>query len=330
MKPFAALSESSQRRRIRQEADSFAADFGLMPSEIRLVYFGFNATYSVRPPSGDRYAMRVNLNSIHSRPEVIAEVALVQHFKQGGIRVATPRATRRGDYVVTRKVERIDAPVHAVCYSWIEGQGIHDRAEVHDSRALAQLTRNLHRASTEFILPDGAEIRTVADPLDGFQYRFDAVPHADHAVVREVMARGQAVIDRLHAQQAPIPIHHDLHFSNVRRTRAGMAVFDFDDCRLGHPAQDVGVTMFYLRGVDLDPALETAYRAEFGPWPGDLTEPELETLMACRQVLLANDLIAAITAELRDEVDEYTHKTNARLRHFLKTGRFEPRLVASQ
>jgi Ser/Thr protein kinase RdoA (MazF antagonist) len=122
---------------------------------------------------------------------------------------------------------------------------------------------------------------------------------------------------------APVrPLHADLHGGNLKWHEGRLAVFDFDDCGLGLPALDLAVAAFYLRGND--PALERALTAgyvETASLP-DVDPAHFEAMVAARQLLLANSLLATSTAELRREAGLYLGVTVGRMRHWLETGTF--------
>ena len=76
-------------------------------------------------------------------------------------------------------------------------------------------------------------------------------------------------------------------------------------------------------------ALREGYAA-VRPLP-DVGEQVFDALVAARQLLLANSLVASATTELRDEAEDYLRVTVERLRHWRATGRFtrEPGRTAS-
>jgi Ser/Thr protein kinase RdoA (MazF antagonist) len=89
------------------------------------------------------------------------------------------------------------------------------------------------------------------------------------------------------------------------------------------PALDLAVATFYLRderGRAAEAALHEGYAA-VSPLPA-VTDEQLEALVASRQLLLANSLLASSTADLRAEAAAYLLVTVRRLRHWLDTGRF--------
>lgn len=88
------------------------------------------------------------------------------------------------------------------------------------------------------------------------------------------------------------------------------------------PALDLAITTFYLRGED--PAIEAALRHGYGSvtTPPLIDGADFETLIAARQLLLANAMLSMSTAELRAQGDDYARTAVDRLRRWLETGTF--------
>jgi len=88
------------------------------------------------------------------------------------------------------------------------------------------------------------------------------------------------------------------------------------------PALDLAIAAFYLR--DGTPGIEAALREGYAgirPLP-DVGPADFEALVAARQLLLANSLLASSTTALRSEATDYLGVTVDRLRHWSSTGRF--------
>ena len=103
----------------------------------------------------------------------------------------------------------------------------------------------------------------------------------------------------MYAGQRPIVLHADLHGGNLKWHRGRLAVFDLDDAGFGVPALDLAISTFYLRAgaPGVEEALRQGY-AEVRDLP-DVSDEQFEALVAARQLLLANSLLASSTASLR-------------------------------
>lgn len=183
----------------------------------------------------------------------------------------------------------------------------------------------LHRHAASWRPPAGSVLPVFDEPLFGDE---DLLGSA-----RGLSVDGRAVIDQagevmadafaaVHDGATLRPVGADLHGGNLKWSGDRLAVFDFDDSGLGLPVVDLAVTTFHLRGGD--PGPERAQRegyADVAPVP-EVDPAHFEALVAARQVLLANSLLASTTADLRREAGQYLTVTVDRLRHWFETGRF--------
>ena len=86
-------------------------------------------------------------------------------------------------------------------------------------------------------------------------------------------------------------VHADLHEDNAFIQPDGsIAILDFDDCMLGWPVQDLGVTVWALAAHDafheLEPALREGYE-RVAPWP-ERVPGEVRVFAAARSLKMAN------------------------------------------
>ncbi len=164
------------------------------------------------------------------------------------------------------------------------------------------------------------------DPLCGDENLLEGSDRLDadgRRVVDEAFRRTREAGALALAGTVPHAVHGDLHGGNLKWHDGHLAVFDFDDAGLATPALDLAVATFYLRR-DGDAGAEAALRegyAALAPLPA-LDPAAFEALVAARQLLLANSLLASSTPQFRAMVPEYLERTVHRLRHWLASGRF--------
>jgi Ser/Thr protein kinase RdoA (MazF antagonist) len=141
-------------------------------------------------------------------------------------------------------------------------------------------------------------------------------------VIRKALTRCRLRFEEVYAGATPIVLHADLHGGNLKWHRGRLAVFDLDDAGLGVPALDLAISTFYLRAAD--PAVEAALRQGYAGVRDlpEVSDDQFEALVAARQLLLANSLLASSTASLRAEATDYLDVTVDRLRGWASTGRF--------
>lgn len=329
-KPYNELGTRSQTAGLLPIARDILGDYGLTGASVRTLNHGFNTTYSVTARDGNRYALRLNVNSIRTPEEICAEVSWVQALHaEGMVQVARPIETRAGELLARREWEELPRPLYAVLYSWLPGAIGWKAASPVVAKALGAASAELHRNAAHWTMPKGAALRKMPDVLFGHRFRFDTSElNLDMGVFRETFRRGEEVLNKL--KRTPTrPIHFDLHLGNVKWHRNKLFLFDFDDSILGWPILDAAVSAFYLRRLPEWRDLEAAYRKGIGSIedPANLRASEFETLVACRGLFLVNELFGMNTASLLAMAPGYAVLTEKRLKHFLRTGVFDPHAV---
>jgi Ser/Thr protein kinase RdoA (MazF antagonist) len=216
-------------------------------------------------------------------------------------------------------------PLHATVASWLDGDDV-GRCDEVQAHALGRTMARLHEHAEGFTLPPGAHLTLFDEPL--FHDRnllpgAGPVPEGHAEVLAEALARCRRRFEEVYAGQRPIVLHADLHGGNLKWHRGALAVFDLDDAGFGVPALDLAISTFYLRGGP--PGVEQALRrgyAELRDLP-EVSQEQFEALVASRQLLLANSLLASSTASLRAEATDYLDVSVRRLRGWFDTGRFD-------
>lgn len=326
VRSFAQRSPRSQVRILRERAYAAAAQFGLEPVAMRLINHGFNTTFAVRDRDGTRYALRLNVNSLHDEAGIRAEIAWVRAIQRDtDLRVPEPVTSLSGDDLVPVAVEGLSRSVFAVLYRWLEGADVADRVSPVILTAMGHAMKTLHEHASTWTLPAGTALEAYDTLLCGQPYQLGEDP-----VFREAYDLAEAIVRRL-AQTPARVVHFDLHFHNVKYRRGQLAVFDFDDCMIAAPALDAAQSLFYVRRMPDAPDLEAAFWRGLGTTPEELgmSRAELETLLIGRQILLANDLQNSDNAELRAIAPGYTAKARSRVQAFLSTGRYDPSTPAT-
>jgi Ser/Thr protein kinase RdoA (MazF antagonist) len=123
-------------------------------------------------------------------------------------------------------------------------------------------------------------------------------------------------IQKLFSQAQPQIIHADLHGWNVMWNDGKVAVFDFDDCGIGLPIQDLATAIYYLDTPEQDAALKAGY-SSIAPLPS-FTQREMDTLLLQRRIILLNYLYETSHVEHRSEIPQYQVETLRRIQVFLR------------
>jgi Ser/Thr protein kinase RdoA (MazF antagonist) len=322
---YADLSEAEQVEVLRPVALAAAEQLGLDVVGLELVAHAYNTTFGVDTADGSRYALRVGTNSQSTWENVVAQQAWQAAIAaETHVLVATPVAASDGAWCARVESEAVGRSLLVTAASWLPGPDVVD-IDVVVAPELGRTMALLHQQADGWAMPPGAEMPRFDTPLFGDRDLLSSAPglsSADRAVLDRAM---DVALDAFVASYdgAPVrPLHADLHGGNLKWYDGRLAVFDFDDCGLGVPALDLAISAFYLRGED--PSLEHALRAGYAqvaPVP-EIEPAHFEAMVAARQLLLANSLLASTTAELRRDAERYLAVSVARLRHWLDTGTF--------
>lgn len=325
MASYRDLSDEEQVALLRPAAAAGAVAFGLDSAALELVAHAFNTTFAVVGRDGQRHALRVHTNSVSTPAHVVAQQTWQHDLSSAAaLLVPQPLRTLDGTWYAQVDAPHVGASLLVTAATWLEGPDVGDVDTV-TARELGRTMARLHEHAASWTPPPDGELPVFDDPLFGDADLLDSAPGLSaegHTVIdraREV-ARGAYAV--LHAGACLRPVHADLHGGNLKRSGDRLAVFDFDDSGLGLPVVDLAVTTFYLRDGDPGPeqALLDGY-VEVASLP-EVEPDHFEALVAARQLLLGNSLLASTTSALRSEAEEYLTVTVDRLRHWLATGAF--------
>ncbi|WP_298887346.1 phosphotransferase [uncultured Serinicoccus sp.] len=320
------LDELSQVELLHGVAERAAPLFGLRPTEVRLVLHGFNTTFRLDTPGG-AVAMRVNTNSLSSAGNVQAQQAWQHAIRRDtDVLVPDPVPVRDGGYLALVGSAELGREVMVTASTWLEGEDLGTVSTPEQCRALGGLMATLHRHAESWEPEGHHRFPRLTGTLFGDPDLLTTAVAHDRGLAALVSTAGQrceAAFARL-AQEPAFPLHADLHGGNLKWHERRLAVFDFDDSGLGVSALDLAICAFYLRGGDDEHGPEADVRQGYAaqrPLP-DLPAEDFEALVAARQLLLANSILASTTAGQRSDAAAYLRITGERLRHWLGTGRF--------
>ncbi|ANS79581.1 Aminoglycoside phosphotransferase [Serinicoccus hydrothermalis] len=319
------LDELSQVELLRTVALAAAPQFGLEPTGVELVLHGYNTTFRLETAQRT-VALRVNTNSASS-PEAVEAQQEWQHAlaTQTEVLVPDPVPTLRGGYLARVPSESVGREVLVTASGWLPGEDLGVVGTLEQCRALGELTAQLHDQAELWGAAVAGRLPALAEPLFGDSDVLTGACADDArlaAVVRAATARCTETFERVAAGADVLPLHADLHGGNLKWHEGRLAVFDFDDSGVGPPVLDLAISSFYLRDGDDAPerAMLEGY-ARRRPLP-DVEPADVEALIASRQLLLANALLASTTAAFRADAAAYLQVTGDRLAHWLDTGRF--------
>lgn len=320
MTDFFDQSVEIQTASLTTFAHEVLAEYGIKGAEVDCINFEFNATFSVSTDSGQKYALRININSTREVPNIIAEIQWVQHLsKVNEINVPTPIANLSNQYFVSLHHKDSDKTLHAVLFSWLEGEELGDEPSFVQLHKLGVIMARMHQDSSEFTLTGAAALPTFDDFLWGTEdFLFSSksiVPPREKEILTQARDLIVKYTDELYANSLVHIIHADMHGWNLMWHDSELYIFDFDDCGFGVQAQDIAVTLYYLDTPEQDSAFLDGYES-VRPLPKYSTKA-MKALLLQRRLLLLNYLYETKNAEHKEMLPAYLEKTIERASTFL-------------
>ena len=294
--------------------------YGISDAEVDCINFEFNATFSVSTVSGQKYALRLNINSTRVASNIQAETQWVRGLSRASsINVPTPIASLADTYLVSAIHADSGLEIFGVMYSWLEGEELGDEPTLEQLRIVGQTMALLHDNSSNFTLTDGAELPTFNDFFWGTEdYLFSSksllIPQ-DLQLIEKARDLIMKFTNELYATSPVHIIHADLHGWNLMWHEDQLYIFDFDDCGYGVEAQDIAVALYYLDTPEQEVALLDGYKS-IRPLP-IYSENAMKALLLQRRLLLLNYLYETKNAEHKEMLPAYLEKTIERVSTFL-------------
>ncbi len=323
MNTFSSLSEDEQKKLVSTLATEVASRYLMGELTIELINYEYNATIKIEDSHGDKFALRMNINSLRSKENLQAELALISHLgTHSAVKTPSPVKTLRGELSTSIRLDEADRDLHCVLYTWIEGKELGDEPTEEQLFALGAAMARMHIACKDFTLPQGAELSRLDDFFWGTQdMLFSSESELDESTQAKLKAGVDSIneiVSELYKNATPIVIHADLHGWNVMWNEGALTVFDFDDCGIGLPLQDLATALYYLDTPEQDEALKRGYQS-VAPLP-EADDRVLKALALHRRLLLLNYLYETSNPEHREMRPKYLEETLKRVDIFIASG----------
>ena len=283
---------------------------------VESINFEFNATFKVESVSGEKFALRINVNSHRTLSNALAEIAFIGHLEpMADIKVPTPIATTAGEFVLSIPHEDSNRVLTSVMYSWLEGEELGDEPSAEQLFKLGATMAKMHLVTNDLKLPGEATLPIYKDVLWGeenllLSKKVD-MPGDARESFKGAFALIQRELDALSSQGVPKAIHADLHGWNVMWDEPEIAIFDFDDSGIGFPIQDLATAIYYLDTEEQVLALRSGYES-ISTIPEHASEL-METLLLQRRLILMNYLYGSTNGEYRAMIPDYLEETLRRV-----------------
>jgi len=319
MKDFRELTRDEQIKEVSSVVDEICSRYCTDDVSFELINFEFNATFKVQCRS-ETYALRININSSRTRENVNAEIAFMQHLReQSDVHLPRPIPSLEGGFVVETGLPSSTKPVLAILFSWLDGSEVGDEADPQQLFAIGIAMAGMHQAAGGFDLPSGAVLPVLNDLLWGTTDQLFASSSAldveDRRVLEQARIQIEEVISYFYARDSQVVIHADMHGWNLMWNMDDIAVFDFDDCGIGLPVQDLATALYYLDTPAEREIVLEGYRSILAL--PEYSDFQMQALLLQRRILLLNYLYETSNEEHRELIPTYLPETIRRAELFL-------------
>lgn len=307
---------------LRLFAERALERYDLPSPSIELITDDWNGVFRVDAADGTRLVMRVSRPGRRTLDEVRGEMAwLAAIAAEGNLVVPVPRAARDGSLAVEARVEGVPQPRTVVIFGWIEGERLATAMTERNLETYGEVAARLHAHASGFVPPAGMKTWDSPHPFLEPEVLFDeeqrqTLGPAGVACFERARASTLEAIERLAVAEPPRMIHADLHEENAFvRVDGSIAMLDFDDCMLGWPVQDLGITVFELAAREDFELLERALRRGYervAPWP-ERVPGEVRVFAADRCLMLSNYIVQDHDPKYRAEAPAYVGRWAARI-----------------
>lgn len=312
-KLFADMTIAEQIASFDASLAEILSQYDLGEYEAESINHEFNSTFKVTTGSGEKFALRINVNSSRSPENLNAEIYWISSIKS--VKVPKPKMNREGSAISHGWHEATRRSLPAVLYTWLEGEEPGDEPTEQQLFALGASMARLHIEAAGMALPEGCALTDYTDVFWGAPNLLTGpnskLSEDEQAKVTDVLAKVSTALADLRAGTQLQPIHADLHPWNVMWNEGELAVFDFDDSGLGLPIQDLMTSLYYLDTPEQDAALLEGY-SSVAPVP-EHTPEQRQLLMLQRRLLLLNYLYETSNPEHAEMVPEYQAETFRRI-----------------
>jgi Ser/Thr protein kinase RdoA (MazF antagonist) len=314
---------------LRQAALEALKTYEVESPILRVMSTETNAVFRVDAVGGARYVLRVGRggNIGHSSDQVRSETEwLLALNRDTDLPVPVPVANSAGETVTRVDVPGVPDTRNCVLFEWLPGRLLDEHLTLSNMERYGVLAGRLHEHAGSF-QPSGKFSIVRYDrvfPFDEPVVLFDParsmfVPERRRAVFAAAVERVQEAIGDLTDREPMRVIHGDLHRWNVLIGSDSICPFDFEDLMWGWPVQDLAIALYYLEREDNYFDLRAAFRTGYElirPWP-DVTGDEIDTFIAGRALVLANDFELLEEPEYRESAPEWMAGFEARIRALL-------------
>lgn len=318
--PFGQLDVQGQKVHVLELARAVLLEYPFEVQSIEIINYEFNATFKVVTTKNEIFALRINVNSDRTYENLCGEIAFVSFLNEKqAVNLPKPIASKKGEFALTVASSLLERDLGVALYSWLEGDELEDEPNDDALRKLGAAMAAMHQATTDFTLPDNAQLPLLKDFLwqtqDIIFSSGSPLSKEDIELLTKAKKEIENIIEDLYSGSKPIAIHADLHGANVFSHGDQIYIFDFDDAGFGLPIQDLATALYYLDSPEQEAALLAGYQSVSELPRHD--KHQLSGLLLQRRIILLNYLYETTNQEHRNMAPEYLVETLHRVQAFL-------------
>ena len=310
---FSDMTLEQQVESLGACAAEIVAQYNLEVATIESINHEFNSTFKLTTQDGERFALRINVNSTRTLENLKAEIFWVNSISN--VHVPKPVSNAVGDFVSYGHHDATGRSLPAVLYTWLKGEELGDEPTLAQLRATGRAMAQLHQQSVGLELPQGASLPDLSDfywgSADQLSGADSPLSTEEKNLLHEARLRIEAALVELRTREEVQPIHADIHPWNVMWHEDDVAVFDFDDSGIGLRVQDLATALYYLDTEEQDAAFLEGYTS-ISALP-EYTDAQMALLRLQRRILLLNYLYETSNPEHAAMLPEYHAETFRRL-----------------
>lgn len=319
--PFHQLDTDAQVAALLPLARQILAQYPVGEvAELESINHEYNSTFSVQTTGGQKYALRINVNSARTPANLSAELWWMSQIQ--AVTVPKPVANQEARLSTSVWFESLNRPLHAVLFEWLPGQEVGDEPTDQQLTAMGAAMARLHLESAQLQLPSDASLPDLRDPWWGepnlLAQPTDQLSASQVAAIAQAQDSISAAVDHLYATGTPQLIHADLHGWNQMWHQDQLAVFDFDDAGIGLRQQDIATALYYLDTPEQRQTWLAGYN-QINDVPAG-QDTWLPALLVQRRLHLLNYLVGSTNPEHRAMVTDYLSETIHRINQFIGKG----------
>jgi len=322
---FFELTTTEQIEDLLENSHHILEQYDLRGCLVESINYEYNATFAVTSAEGDKFALRVNINSPRTIANVKGEVSWVNHLQgMPGIFLPAPILNSSGSFVTQFHHQRSGRNLLCVLNTWVDGEELGDEVTLEQATQVGKLMARLHDSSIGFEIPDDAALPNFSDPMWESKDCLLDVDSPLDAYARALITLGLELVmkltEELYSKSKPQLIHGDFHGWNMKTLEGDLYILDFDDCGFGLPVQDLSVAIYYLDTAEQVDALLAGYSQvrDIPPY----SERHMQALLLHRRLMLLNYLYETQNQEHQEMGPAYLEESLRRVEKFISQADF--------